>query len=171
LKPESKARDDVIGKGIDESAINKEEKSAKPESKVISEAGSRKGPFMTEVNTREHASFTVRMAMGVLTITFFAATVTAESVPPKPHYLGADPDLSASSISGVRLSAINPGSPAEKAGLQVGDIIVKLGTVAIKNPEDFIVALKSTTPNRPAEVIYLRQGKESRTKVSLEPRR
>jgi S1-C subfamily serine protease len=126
---------------------------------------------MTEVNTRRHASFTVLMAMGVLTITFFAATVTAESLPPKPHYLGAEPDLSASSISGVRLSAINPGSPAEKAGLQVGDIIVKLGTVAIKNPEDFIVALKSTTPNRPAEVIYLRQGKESRTQVSLEPRR
>jgi len=126
---------------------------------------------MTEARTRRHASFVVLMAMGVLTIAFFAATVTAEPLPPKPHYLGAEPDLSASSISGVRLSAINPGSPAEKAGLQVGDIIVKLGTVAIKNPEDFIVALKSTTPNRPAEVIYLCQGKESRTQVSLEPRR
>jgi len=126
---------------------------------------------MTEARTRRHASFAVLMAMGALMLIFFAATVTPGPLPPKPHYLGAEPDLSASSISGVRLSAINPGSPAEKAGLQVGDIIVKLGTVAITNPEDLIVALKSTTPGRPAEVVYLRQGKESRTQVSLEPRR
>jgi S1-C subfamily serine protease len=102
---------------------------------------------------------------------FFAATVSPQPLAPKPHYLGAEPDSSASSISGVRLSAINPGSPAEKVGLQVGDIIVKLGAVAIKNREDFSVALKSTTPGKPAELIYLRQGKEYRTRVSLEPRR
>ena len=124
---------------------------------------------MTKGNTRRDASLVLLMA--ALMVMFFAASVTAQPLPPKPHYLGADLDLSASSISGVRLGAINPGSPAEKAGLKVGDIIVKLGTVGIKNPEDFIVALKSTTPSRPVEVIYLRQGKESRTQVSLEPRR
>jgi hypothetical protein len=42
-------------------------------------------------------------------VLFFAATVTPGPLAPKPHYLGAEPDLSASSISGVRLSAINPG--------------------------------------------------------------
>ena len=34
VKPESKAREDVIGKEINESATKKEEKSAKPESKA-----------------------------------------------------------------------------------------------------------------------------------------
>jgi len=74
-------------------------------------------------------------------------------------------------VAGVRLGAIRPGSPAEKAGLQVGDIIVKLGAVAIKNADDLTVALKSTVPGRPAELVYLRGGKELVTQVSLEPRR
>ena len=126
---------------------------------------------MTEASTQRHASFAVLFATGALTLIIFAAIATPGELPPKPHYLGAEPDPSASSISGVRLSAINPGSPAEKAELQVGDIIVMLGSVAIKNPEDLIVALKSTTPGRPAQIVYLRQGKESRTKVTLEPRR
>ncbi len=110
-------------------------------------------------------------AIGVLLMTLLAAVANPQSLPPKPHYLGAEPDPSASSVAGVRLRAIKPGSPAETAGLQVGDIIVKLGAVAIKNPDDLTVALKSTTPGRPAEVIYLRGGKELGTQVSLEPRR
>jgi putative serine protease PepD len=109
--------------------------------------------------------------MGALIVMLVATTGASQELAPKPHYLGVKPDLSASSVAGVRLSAISPGSPAEKAGLQIGDIIVKLGTVAINNPEDLSVALKSTTPGRPAEVLYLRQGKEYRTQVSLEPRR
>ena len=44
LKPESKARDDVIGKGIDESAIKKEEKPAKPESKGREEGVRKESP-------------------------------------------------------------------------------------------------------------------------------
>jgi len=124
---------------------------------------------MTDASNRRQASRVVLAAIGALMMTFFAATATPQALPPKPHYLGAEPDPS--SVSGVGLSAINPGSPAEKAGLQVGDVIVKLGAVAIKNPEDLMVALKSTIPGRPAEVIYLREGKERRTQVSLEPRR
>lgn len=120
---------------------------------------------------RRQVSFAVLTVLRVLAAMFFATAVTAQPLAPKPHYLGAEPDTSASSISGIRLSAINPGSPAEKAGLQVGDIIVKLGGVEIKNLEDFSVALKSTTPGRPAEVIYLRQGKKYRTQGSLDPRR
>jgi len=121
--------------------------------------------------SRRRVPLAVLMAMGTLLVFFFAATVVPQPLAPKPHYLGVKPDLSASSVSGVRVSAINPGSPAEKAGLQVGDVIVKLGTVAIENPEDLIVALKSPTPGTPVEVIYLRQGKECRTQVTLEGRR
>jgi len=38
VKPESKAREDVIGKGTNEFAIKKEEKSVTPETKVREEA-------------------------------------------------------------------------------------------------------------------------------------
>lgn len=99
------------------------------------------------------------------------ATVAAQLLAPKPHYLGAEPDLSASSISGVRLGAIAGGGPAEKAGLQVGDVILKLGSLEIRNPQDLSVALRSVTPGSPTDVLYLRQGREQRTQVSLEPLR
>lgn len=126
---------------------------------------------MAEDRNRRHVFLAVLTAVGALMVIFLAGTVTSKELAPKPHYLGAEPDPSASSISGARVSSIDPGSPAEKGGLQVGDIIVKLGTVSVKNPEDLIVALKSATPTQPVEVIYLRQGKESRTRVTLEGRR
>ena len=44
VKPESKAREDVIEKGINESAIKKEEKSAKPETRVREEAIRKESP-------------------------------------------------------------------------------------------------------------------------------
>lgn len=110
-------------------------------------------------------------ALGGMLLMLFATTAMPQSLPPKPHYLGAEPDTVASSDAGVHLATIKPGSPAEKAGLQAGDVVVKLGTVAIKNPDDLMVALKSTIPGRPAEVIYLRDGREHHTQVSLEPRR
>ena len=98
-------------------------------------------------------------------------TVSAQALAPKPHYLGVTPDTTISSTSGVRVAAIDSGSPAEKGGLKVGDIIVKLGSVSVKNAEDLVISLKSANPQRPVELIYLRQGKESRTQVTLEGRR
>jgi S1-C subfamily serine protease len=126
---------------------------------------------MTDARSRRQARRVVVAAIGALTLAWLAGTATPQAVAPKPHYLGAEADASAPSVPGVRLSGISPGSPAEKAGLQVGDIIVKLGAVTITSREDLIGALKSTIPGRPAEVVYLRDGKEQRTQVSLEPRR
>ena len=41
-------------------------------------------------------------------------------------YLGVVPDYSGG-VEGLRLTAINPNSPAEKAGLLAGDIVVQMG--------------------------------------------
>jgi S1-C subfamily serine protease len=100
-----------------------------------------------------------------------AGPVTSQQLAPKPHYLGVEPDrvaVSASAIAGVRIGAVHPGSPAEKAGLRVGDIILKLGTVATRSPDDLVVALKSAAPGRPIDVVYLRP---EQAQVVLEGRR
>ena len=81
-----------------------------------------------------------------LTLGFFSSVVVSAS---PPHYFGGVPDVSASEISGVRLSEVRPDSPAQKAGLQPGDIIVKLGQVTIKNVDDLLFALRSTLPGAP----------------------
>ena len=103
-----------------------------------------------------------------LTLGIFLSVAISAS---PPHYFGGVPDVSPSEISGVRLSEVRPDSPAQKAGLQPGDIIVKLGKVTIKNVDDLLFALRSTLPTEPVEMIYIRQDKEYRTETRLVPRR
>lgn len=43
--------------------------------------------------------------------------------------------------NGVRIDGVNAGKPAEKAGIQKGDIIVKLGDFVISNINDYMKAL------------------------------
>jgi aminopeptidase YwaD len=56
-------------------------------------------------------------------------------------YLGTIPDYSAAG-EGVTLSGVREGSPAEKAGLKGGDVILRFGTRKIKNVYDYTFALR-----------------------------
>src|SRR5690606_20485076 len=58
-------------------------------------------------------------------------------------YFGSVPDFSESAIPGVRLTGVRPESPAEKAGLRAGDVIVAFAGVTIRNLEDLVFALRS----------------------------
>ena len=94
-----------------------------------------------------------------------------EGAPGYGAYFGSIPDFSESPIPGVRLSGVRPGSPAEKAGLQAGDIIVKFGGVTIRNLDDLLYALRSKRPGDIVEVLYLRDGQEQKGQATLEERR
>src|SRR5262249_5227959 len=59
--------------------------------------------------------------------------------------LGTVPDF-AYEGAGVRLSGVVPGSPAEKAGLTAGDIIVRLGSTPITDLRAFAGGLKPLNP-------------------------
>ena len=82
---------------------------------------------------------------------------------------GTMPDFEYSG-EGVKIGAVMPGSPAEKGGLQKGDIIVKLDDMQIKNLTDYSNALKEHKPGDLVELTYLREGKENRTKIELTAR-
>jgi len=66
-------------------------------------------------------------------------------------WVGGIPDYS-EEVAGVKLSGITPGSPAEKAGLQAGDVIVKFGDKEIRNIYDYTYALRD---RKPAERVSL----------------
>lgn len=76
-------------------------------------------------------------------------------------YLGTIPDYTAmqGQKGGVRLSGVRPGSPAEKAGLAGGDVLVGLGSHAVQTLEDMAMALRSFKPRQQIEVAILREGK------------
>jgi serine protease Do len=59
------------------------------------------------------------------------------------------------------------GSSAQKAGLQEGDIITRIGDKAITSPEDLRKAIGSLKPGDNAECSYLRKGIKKTQKIVL----
>ena len=86
-------------------------------------------------------------------------------------YFGAVPDFGESPHPGVRLGGVRPGSPADRAGLRAGDVIVRFGGVTIRTLDDLVFALRSRRPGDAVEVSYLRDGAEQAARATLEERR
>ncbi|MEE9153244.1 MAG: PDZ domain-containing protein, partial [candidate division NC10 bacterium] len=86
-------------------------------------------------------------------------------------YFGVVPDFGSQEEEGVRLSGIRPGSPAEEAGLQEGDIIVTMAGVRVKNLHDLVYVLRSKRAGDKVEVVFLRGGQEIWSTTTLQRRR
>src|SRR5579863_5800669 len=85
-------------------------------------------------------------------------------------YFGSVPDFGETE-NGVRFSDVRPGSPAAKAGLQGGDILVQFGDKTIKNLFDFTDALRRSKVGDVVEVTVMRAGKPLKVSVTLEQRK
>ena len=75
--------------------------------------------------------------------------------------LGSIPDYAAE-VEGVMLSGVRPGSPAEKAGLKAGDIIIKFGSRQIRNVQEYTIALSEFKPGDEVEIV-VKRGNETVT--------
>ncbi|MGD0074441.1 MAG: M28 family peptidase [Candidatus Binataceae bacterium] len=75
-------------------------------------------------------------------------------------YLGTIPDYTGSGQPGVKLSGVRPGSPADKAGLKAGDMIVGLAHKRIANIYDYTYALEGVKIGTPVEIVIERGGKQ-----------
>jgi aminopeptidase YwaD len=85
--------------------------------------------------------------------------------------LGTIPDFAERQEPGVLLTGVMPGSPAEKAGLAGGDVLVRLGEKKILNLQDLQYALSARRPGDKVEVEYLRDGRSVVVTVVLAERR
>ena len=86
-------------------------------------------------------------------------------------YFGAVPDFGEAPHPGVRVGGVRPGSPADRAGLRAGDVIVRFAGVAVRTLDDLVFALRSRRPGDAVEVSYLRDGTERAVQATLEERR
>ncbi len=84
-------------------------------------------------------------------------------------YFGSVPDMG-EEISGVKFADVRDGSPAAKAGLKAGDVLVEFAGKEIKNLYDFTYALRSHKPGEVVEVTVLRGGQRLTVSVKLEQR-
>jgi aminopeptidase YwaD len=57
---------------------------------------------------------------------------------------------------GVKLLGVRPGSPAEKAGLKAGDIIVEVAGKTVRNIYDYTAILSELQPDKPVPFVILR---------------
>jgi hypothetical protein len=86
-------------------------------------------------------------------------------------YLGAIPDFAEREAPGVLLAGTRPGSPAERAGLAEGDVLLRVGATKLRNLQDLAFALRSHRPGDEVEVEWEREGARRVEKVRLEERK
>ena len=82
--------------------------------------------------------------------------------------LGTVPDYSFTG-KGLRLDGVRADAPAARAGLQRGDVIVKVGEHDVGNIHDFMFALGDLEPGREVVIVVLRDGKTLNLKAIPAP--
>ncbi len=81
-------------------------------------------------------------------------------------YLGSIPDYDDEN-QGVKLSGVGEGSPAEKAGLKGGDVVVGFAGRPIATIYDYTQSLGKASPGETVEIKVRRDGKEVVLKATL----
>jgi putative serine protease PepD len=72
--------------------------------------------------------------------------------------------------AGALVQQVEPGSPADRAGLEVGDLVVELNNQPIHNWDELIAATRRTTIGQEVEVVVVRDGREQTLTVTSSAR-
>ncbi|GIJ78213.1 putative serine protease PepD [Micromonospora phaseoli] len=75
--------------------------------------------------------------------------------------------VNAAPDGGALVGAVNPGSAAERAGLQQGDVITRFGDKVINDSSDLVAAVQAGKVGDQVEVTYQRNGAEATATVTL----
>jgi len=106
----------------------------------------------------------------------FAGAATASHAPPSGEggygpYLGTVPAFGAAGVRGAKLAAVRPGSPAERAGLLAGDVIVEFAGSPIESLEEFASLLLAQREGASVRIVVQRGEQRVETDAVLGRRR
>ena len=82
-------------------------------------------------------------------------------------YLGTIPDYAQGNITGVKLSGVATGGPADRAGVQAGDVVRELAGKAIENIYDYTFVLGGLKVDEPVGMTVMRNGQ--RVELTITP--
>jgi hypothetical protein len=103
-------------------------------------------------------------------LTFVRAAAAAPTTSTRENtsaYLGSIPDMGATDVRGVRLTGVRADSPADRAGLKAGDVIVEFAAKPIKDLYAYTDALYAQKPGDTVDVVVLRGTERLTVKVTL----
>ncbi len=69
--------------------------------------------------------------------------------------------------NGVLVQYVQPGGPAEKAGLKPGDIIITIDGRPVKDGDDLVSDIAARRPGSSARLGYMREGKQADATVTI----
>jgi serine protease Do len=72
--------------------------------------------------------------------------------------------------SGVTVSDVTPGSPAEQGGLKIGDTIVSVDGKAVKNGDELVSDIASRKPGSKVTIGFIRNGKKQDAQITVADR-
>ncbi|UCE58527.1 MAG: M28 family peptidase [Phycisphaerales bacterium] len=81
-------------------------------------------------------------------------------------FTGTIPDFAAGDVGGMKISGVQTASPAEKAGMVAGDVIIEFAGHSIGGLEDYAVILRALKPDQPVEIVVKRDEKEVRLTIT-----
>ncbi len=87
-------------------------------------------------------------------------------------YLGVllEPEAPGTVSEGVRLARVVPGGPAAQAGLQEGDVVVRVGETPVRGRATLMRTVGSVEPGASVRVTVLRQGESLEMDVTVAAR-
>jgi serine protease Do len=69
---------------------------------------------------------------------------------------------------GATVLEVTKGSPAEKAGIKKGDVIIRINDTHIDSPENLFETVHNYKPGDKVKVVYVRDGKEQTVNATLD---
>jgi S1-C subfamily serine protease len=130
----------------------------------------RKEPLHATI-TRSPADAAAAATAGAPTATAPAASSGGDAAAPGGRRVsfGVVPDFGFSG-PGARASGVVPGSPAEKAGVQAGDVILRIDGRDVSSLQGFAELLRSLSPGQTVEVVVRRGADEKALTATLAAR-
>jgi 2-alkenal reductase len=96
---------------------------------------------------------------------YFARPYMGVSFQPINPEIAARYDLPAE--WGVFITNVEPGSPASEAGIQEGDIITRVGDIALDETHSYVNALFSYQPGDQIPLVVMRNGQQTELQITL----
>ena len=83
----------------------------------------------------------------------------------------AEPNSPSSSALNAAKTSVRSDSPAERAGVRAGDVIVRFGGLEVRTLEDLTFQLRARRPGDEVQVVVVRDGREQTVRAVLSERR